>query len=484
MTKQMYEKLGRFHGLLLKVDLAILTFVLLPFVLIIEKFYKKENRANLWRTVACWITRTTFDLNGIKYKLKNAQEIINGPAIYAGNHSSEMDGFLLFAILGPKTILFTMPHDAFPAILKPWLRKMQSIDVARDEIDLQKYSHANSPAEAIRKAVEHLKNGCSLIIFPEGHIEKMHILHYFHTGTSRISLQSHIPIIPFSIINAENVLPEEGSAHPGTIIVNFCRALKPSLNDALDDRKKVRQLRDKMEQEIVANLPQRCIPPLYRQKRKDVGVFVDIDHTIYNGLSQKDLIVYLLHLHKMDYKEAYKIFYWLFMEKIGKIEHTDLMKKSLLTLHGWDLGDLDYYVHEAFAKKMLHRIQYGFYPLLKDHAEAGHKIILVSEVIHPLSKQFKNFVKATTSLDTKLQTTHHCYTGETPCLCYKQKKADLVKSFADHAQIDLAKSFAYADSHSDIPFLSEVKYPCAVNPDQELLTFAIKNDWDIMRDAS
>ena len=52
MTKKMHEKLGRFHGTLLKIDLGILTLVLLPFVLILEKFYSPALRGDLWRQTA------------------------------------------------------------------------------------------------------------------------------------------------------------------------------------------------------------------------------------------------------------------------------------------------------------------------------------------------------------------------------------------------------------------------------------------------
>ncbi|MBT5337637.1 hypothetical protein HN858_04445 [Candidatus Falkowbacteria bacterium] len=485
MTKKMHEKLGRFHGTLLKIDLAMLTFVLLPFVLILEKFYAPATRGDLWRKVAHWIVVSTFNINGVKLKIKQAKQTnTQGGNIYAANHASEMDGFMLFAILGHKTVLFTMPNQAFPPILKTWVKKMEAIDVIRDQIDAQSYPKANNKHQAIELAVNHLKMGHSLIIFPEGHIEKLHVLHYFHTGTARISLKSHTPIIPVSIVNADQVFPDESSLHPGTVLFSFGKPIKPDPNAKLFERPKVLNLRDKIEKQIVKHLPHRYLPPLYKQNPKNVGVFVDIDRTIYEGLSQKDLITYLMYLHKIKAKEAFKIFYWLFMEKTHHLPHKDLMQQSLMVLNGWDMAELDHYVHEAFQKKMLHKVQYGFFPILKDHAEAGHSIILVSEVIHPLAKEFKRFIKANASLDTKLKTVNHCYTGETPCLCYKDKKADLISKFAKRTGVNLNKSFAYADSYSDLQFLSLVKHPCAVNPDHELLEHAVENNWQVMLDAS
>ena len=44
---------------------------------------------------------------------------------------------------------------------------------------------------------------------------------------------------------------------------------------------------------------------------------------------------------------------------------------------------------------------------------------------------------------------------------------------------DLAHCFAYSDSHNDLPLLSLVGHPCAVNPDRRLLAHAEEQDWQI-----
>jgi len=483
----MHKKLGRFHRLMINFDLAVLTISFLPFVLIIEKFVKEERRGNFWRKIACWIVRAVFKLNGVHFKIKHPKNILKYGTIYAANHPSQLDGFMLLSILGPNTILFVMPIEGFPLILKTWVRKMQAIDVRRDPIDDKKYPSGHSKKEAINLAIKHLKQGRNLIIFPEGHTEVLHVLHYFHTGPARISIGAHVPIIPVSIVNADQIFPDEHHVYPGTVLFTFGKQITPPTirnNKVSYTKKQVQNLRSKFEKSIADKLPVRYLPNYYKQRDKSVGVFVDIDRTIYEGLSQKDLIAYLLWLHKIKAKEAFKVFYWLFMEKMNHIEHEDLMKKALLLLRGWDMAELHKYTHQAFEKKLIKKIQYGIFPLLKDHAEENHSIVLVSEAIHPLANEFKKIVHAKGCLDTKLDFTNHCYTGETNCLCYKERKAILVRNFAKRANINLNKSFAYADSHSDLPFLSLVKYPTAVNPDDKLLDYAIDHDWEVLLDAS
>jgi len=44
---------------------------------------------------------------------------------------------------------------------------------------------------------------------------------------------------------------------------------------------------------------------------------------------------------------------------------------------------------------------------------------------------------------------------------------------------DLAASYAYSDSSNDIPLLTMVGHPTAINPDSALRKYADRNDWPI-----
>ena len=45
--------------------------------------------------------------------------------------------------------------------------------------------------------------------------------------------------------------------------------------------------------------------------------------------------------------------------------------------------------------------------------------------------------------------------------------------------LDLARSFAYSDSTNDLPMLSLVGHPCAINPDRRLSAYAAEQDWQV-----
>jgi hypothetical protein len=74
------------------------------------------------------------------------------------------------------------------------------------------------------------------------------------------------------------------------------------------------------------------------------------------------------------------------------------------------------------------------------------------------------------------------YTGVPAGLfVYGVGKARAIEQLAQREGIDLAESYAYSDSASDLPMLRAVGHPVAVNPDAELARVAREEGWDVLR---
>jgi phosphoserine phosphatase len=59
-------------------------------------------------------------------------------------------------------------------------------------------------------------------------------------------------------------------------------------------------------------------------------------------------------------------------------------------------------------------------------------------------------------------------------------KAQWIREYAERENINLSDSFSYSDSISDLPMLSIVGHPVAVNPDMRLKQTAIQHDWPVL----
>lgn len=472
---------NRWFRFLMGMGIVFLT----PVLLIVERFYQHEKRPFLWRRAGARICGVAFAGVGIRIRVTGRAHILAGPAIYAANHGSAFDGFMLSLVLGPRAALFTAPRAVFPKPLALWMEKMGAIDVRRDMFDDARYPRSENKTQAFRRVEAALRRGESLIIFPEGHLEYLHVLHYFHTGASRLSLLTKTPIVPVAMVGPTDLFPDEYHTRSGTVIIHFDRPLTVPDNGALADRAAVRRLRDTLERRLVALLPLRYLPPYYFARApKRIGVFVDIDHTLYEGITLVDLMRFLFGLHKIHTGDVMRSMYWLFLERAHVAPHEEMMKRELLALRGWNIGELRHLADRAFDERMKKKINYHLFSILKDHAERGHTIVLATETIHPLAAAFRRAFDARAVFDTTLETSmrhgRRCYTGEVRCLCYKEKKAELVSQFAKRAGIDLAQSYGYGDSAHDEPFLKLLGHPVAVHPDKHLLSVAMKRGWAVL----
>ncbi len=72
------------------------------------------------------------------------------------------------------------------------------------------------------------------------------------------------------------------------------------------------------------------------------------------------------------------------------------------------------------------------------------------------------------------------YTGEVEFYCYAEGKVAAIEKLAASEGYDLARCYAYSDSVTDLPMLSAVGHPTAVNPDRNLRREAVAKGWPIL----
>jgi len=79
--------------------------------------------------------------------------------------------------------------------------------------------------EAMKPAIDALKNGTSIIIFPEGTRSKSYTLGKFKKGAFHLAMQAGVPIVPIIITNAIDSIPDDGGVFkPAAVEVKI---LKP-----------------------------------------------------------------------------------------------------------------------------------------------------------------------------------------------------------------------------------------------------------------
>jgi fatty acyl-CoA reductase len=135
-------------------------------------------------------------------------------------------------------------------------------------------------------------------------------------------------------------------------------------------------------------------------------------------------------------------------------------------------------VDEEVSELVLRRLSPAAVRRIKEHRAAGHRTILITGAleffVRPLAPLFDEVVA------TDLAREEGKYTGflSTPPLVGEARAAWL-NAYAGRTGADLKRSYAYADSHSDLPLLRAVGNPVAVNPDVSLYRVARRRRWPI-----
>ena len=119
--------------------------------------------------------------------------------------------------------------------------------------------------------------------------------------------------------------------------------------------------------------------------------------------------------------------------------------------------------------------------LAKEHIAAGREVWLVTATPQEIAEVMAKRLGLTGGLGTIVERKEGILTGQlVGDALHGKAKRKAVKQLAKERRISLKKSFAYSDSHNDLPMLSAVGNPVCVNPDAILRIHAKAADWKIL----
>jgi phosphoserine phosphatase len=117
-----------------------------------------------------------------------------------------------------------------------------------------------------------------------------------------------------------------------------------------------------------------------------------------------------------------------------------------------------------------------------EHQDAGRPVYICTAASAELAEILAEVLRFDGAVGTRPEVVDGTYTGRIDGpFVYREGKAQAVRELAEREGIDLAASYAYSDSESDLPFLRLVGHPVAVNPDAPLARVAREQRWEVMR---
>ncbi|MEW1909418.1 HAD-IB family hydrolase [Kitasatospora sp. NPDC085895] len=213
------------------------------------------------------------------------------------------------------------------------------------------------------------------------------------------------------------------------------------------------------------------------------AAFFDLDKTI---IAKSSALAFSRPFYQgglINRRAVLKSAYAQFVFLVGGADHDQMEKMrqylSALT-RGWNVQQVREIVAETLHELIDPIIYEEAASLIEQHHAAGRDVVIVSssgsEVVEPIGR----LLGADHAIATRLKVEDGCYTGEIEYYAYAENKAAAIRELAAEQGYDLAESYAYSDSSTDLPLLEAVGHPSAVNPDRALRKEAAAREWPVL----
>jgi putative phosphoserine phosphatase/1-acylglycerol-3-phosphate O-acyltransferase len=213
------------------------------------------------------------------------------------------------------------------------------------------------------------------------------------------------------------------------------------------------------------------------------AAFFDLDRTLLRGASGPVISDALKQVGLLSNRRlpGEALVYRLF-DVIGESRPTmQLARQAARLAQGW-ARDQTQEAGKIAAETLFAAVQPFAKPIIDEHHAAGRLVVLATttpfDLVKPLADALGlDDVVATRYGERDDGTYDGTIRGE---FVWGKGKLRAVQEYAAEHGISLPDSFAYSDSYFDIPLLSAVGHPHAVNPDPRLLLQATMRRWPVL----
>ena len=190
---------------------------LIPITTIIISLYFFISTKRLQRLGAMWIKVVLNALKflcGVSWKVEGVENIPNTPCIVVSNHQGQWESFFLQTLFIPSTSIIKKELLLIP--LFGWaLRCMKPIT-------LNRLNRVSSLKKVIKKGVIKLKNGFSIILFPEGtRISPEKGIQPFARSCGLLSVKSGFPVLPICHNSGKYWKNKKFIKSPGEVVLRI-----------------------------------------------------------------------------------------------------------------------------------------------------------------------------------------------------------------------------------------------------------------------
>lgn len=231
----------------------------------IDQIYEARNSGDLEKereiiaySTHLWADKVT-DMFGMRVHISGEENIPkNGPVVFISNHQGYADIIVFFDAIKNRQIGF-IAKDTLEKVpyFGKWIAAIRGVFIKR--------SNPRESLKSINAGVETLKQGFSLVIFPEGTRSRSSEMGEFKAGSFKLATKAKVPIVPVAINGSYKIYEETGLFKDGDIDLRIL----PAIDTATLERHEAANLIHNVENTIRETLAELVQIDKERSKEKE-----------------------------------------------------------------------------------------------------------------------------------------------------------------------------------------------------------------------
>jgi HAD superfamily hydrolase (TIGR01490 family) len=213
------------------------------------------------------------------------------------------------------------------------------------------------------------------------------------------------------------------------------------------------------------------------------AAFFDLDHTL---ISRSTPVALASSFHRRGLirrSDILRAAVWQLIFLLRGVGEEAVRKAAcdgMVLLKGIPVSEIEELLGDAMERVLGPLVYAEPLALREHHHRRGEPVYILSASLHEIVLHIAADLGFDGAIGSTCEIVDGIYTGKALEPCYGEHKARALRELAAREQVDLGRSTAYSDSHTDLAFLEAVGNPVAVNPDRKLRAIARSNRWPVL----
>jgi len=160
--------------------------------------YSKEEYQTLVNEEARRWSRRVLKICGVKVNIRGVENIPDEAVLFMANHQSSFDIAIFLGCIYKNKGYISKPGIFKIPFIRNWMDELRCVEISQTDV--------RQGLKAVLAGIDILKDGYSMVVFPEGTRSLDGKLLEFKAGTFKLATKSKVPIVPVTIDGAINVM--------------------------------------------------------------------------------------------------------------------------------------------------------------------------------------------------------------------------------------------------------------------------------------